>query len=555
MAKKSLSGYDINGPLLLTGAAGSGGQVLTSGGTGATPTWTSISGGGLSASNYVVAGSLAADQAITVASTDTLISFVDNFDPQNWWNPSSKRFTPTVAGYYSVTLQVLWTALSSTSQTNAQIRKNGNSETIQQRTPDANTPYFMSATKTIYMNGSTDYIEFTVWSPVTTQSISQGNSAGSGTNFSASLITSGANITSNPLTIGTTGLKMTTGSSPWNGSAAATIDVDNTKVALLTGSTFTGAVSATTLTSTIATGTAPLTVTSTTVVPNLTANTVGQSFIIKADSGTTEGTDLYTFNGGTAKTLNIVAGSNITVTKTAGQWSIALNSSIPTNISFTNTITFSNTSYTILNGIVATSNGGVPAGSTLVGNGDTVSNMTYGTPNYLRWRSGVYYAVSGATTSTYTGTLTSIYMTPMYIPQKTTLTKIGINVATAGTTGALIKLGIYNNSTTATTGDVPTTLLLDAGTVASDTTGYKEITISQAVTPGLYWLVYQMTVATCGITAVNTYNKDIAALTVNPTTFYSGYQVNTTSGAAFPAGPVTITIVPVSSSPRIFLGT
>lgn len=53
------------------------------------------------------------------------------------------------------------------------------------------------------------------------------------------------------------------------------------------------------------------------------AGSVGSSFIIKADTGTTEGTDLYTFNGATAKTLNITAGSNITITKTAGQWSIA----------------------------------------------------------------------------------------------------------------------------------------------------------------------------------------------------------------------------------------
>jgi hypothetical protein len=41
---------------------------------------------------------------------------------------------------------------------------------------------------------------------------------------------------------------MTTGTSPWNGSAAATIDVDNTKVALLSGATFTGNVIGTNVT-------------------------------------------------------------------------------------------------------------------------------------------------------------------------------------------------------------------------------------------------------------------------------------------------------------------
>lgn len=44
---------------------------------------------------------------------------------------------------------------------------------------------------------------------------------------------------------------------------------------------------------------------------------------IKFDSGTTEGTDLYTFDGTTSKTLNLVAGANITLTESAGQVTIA----------------------------------------------------------------------------------------------------------------------------------------------------------------------------------------------------------------------------------------
>jgi hypothetical protein len=48
----------------------------------------------------------------------------------------------------------------------------------------------------------------------------------------------------------------------------------------------------------------------------ITANT-GNSIAIKFDGGTTENTDLYTFNGSAAKSLNIVAGSGISITKTA----------------------------------------------------------------------------------------------------------------------------------------------------------------------------------------------------------------------------------------------
>lgn len=47
------------------------------------------------------------------------------------------------------------------------------------------------------------------------------------------------------------------------------------------------------------------------------------SFVIKFDGGTNEGTDQYTFNGSAAKTINIVAGSNITLTEAAGQITIA----------------------------------------------------------------------------------------------------------------------------------------------------------------------------------------------------------------------------------------
>lgn len=51
--------------------------------------------------------------------------------------------------------------------------------------------------------------------------------------------------------------------------------------------------------------------------------TTTNPLIIKADSGTTEGTDSYTFDGSSAKTINIVAGTNITITKTAGTLTIS----------------------------------------------------------------------------------------------------------------------------------------------------------------------------------------------------------------------------------------
>ncbi len=252
MAKKILTGLDLNGPLTVATAAGSAGQVLMSGGAGSVPSWGTVSSGGLSASSYVVQGRLTADESVT-PNADLVIPFVDDFDPQNWWNASTKRFTPTTAGYYLVTLQVWWTAAAVTNnQTNIQIRKNGNTFSITQTQTLTGSGFSQNSTKLVYLNGSTDYVDFTAYTGNSSSQSLQwgGNSNGQGTFFSASLITSGANTTSN-------------------------------------------------------------------------------SLVIKADSGTTEGTDLYTFNGSAAKTLNLVSGTNLTISETSGTLTFNVNSTLP----------------------------------------------------------------------------------------------------------------------------------------------------------------------------------------------------------------------------------
>lgn len=68
-------------------------------------------------------------------------------------------------------------------------------------------------------------------------------------------------------------------------------------------------------------------------------------FTVKFDTGTTEGTDLYTYNAASAKTIDIKAGTNITITKAAnsitingaaggtGYWTQSGNELYPTTIS------------------------------------------------------------------------------------------------------------------------------------------------------------------------------------------------------------------------------
>lgn len=63
------------------------------------------------------------------------------------------------------------------------------------------------------------------------------------------------------------------------------------------------------------------------------ASKVANALILKVNSGTTEGTNLYTFNGSAAKTLNIKAGNNVTLTAAAGSLTISSTYGVATSSS------------------------------------------------------------------------------------------------------------------------------------------------------------------------------------------------------------------------------
>jgi hypothetical protein len=73
---------------------------------------------------------------------------------------------------------------------------------------------------------------------------------------------------------------------------------------------------------------------------------------------------------------------------------------------------------------------------------------------------------------------------PWYLPNSCTLTVVGAEVTAAGDTGSTYHLGIYSD----TGGFQPGGLLLDAGTISGTTVGVQSITISQALSPGVYWV-------------------------------------------------------------------
>lgn len=98
--------------------------------------------------------------------------------------------------------------------------------------------------------------------------------------------------------------------------------------------------------------------------------------------------------------------------------------------------------------------------------------------------SGFYYnTLSSPSDSTLAMTQNTLIGTYFPVSATTTFDRIGIEV-TSAIASSTVRLGIFR-----CVGGIPSTLVLDAGTIDSSTTGAKEITISQSLTPGLYVLL------------------------------------------------------------------
>jgi len=93
--------------------------------------------------------------------------------------------------------------------------------------------------------------------------------------------------------------------------------------------------------------------------------------------------------------------------------------------------------------------------------------------SYYRTPQGVGQATPSANTT---------YFTPIFIPNAVTADRIG-GLVTAFTTTGNVRFGIYND-----TNGLPSTVLLDAGTVSASSATSFFITISQALSVGIYWL-------------------------------------------------------------------
>jgi hypothetical protein len=102
--------------------------------------------------------------------------------------------------------------------------------------------------------------------------------------------------------------------------------------------------------------------------------------------------------------------------------------------------------------------------------------------------------------SAFTNVANTIRYVPFYIDQDVTISRLGINVVSAGAAASTCRLGIYTNDSSTTQ---PLTRLVDTGTIDLVATGAKSVTgLSVALTKGLYWFAYFGNSASGSITAV-----------------------------------------------------
>lgn len=108
-------------------------------------------------------------QALT-ASTWTKVNLQsEEFDTDNLFNPTTARFTPTVAGYYQVNGTV---SLTAAAQVISAIYKNGTANRLGANIVSGGASVVSGL---VFLNGTTDFIELWGWSS-TAQNLSSGNS-------------------------------------------------------------------------------------------------------------------------------------------------------------------------------------------------------------------------------------------------------------------------------------------------------------------------------------------------------------------------------------------
>jgi hypothetical protein len=169
----------------------------------------------------------------------------------------------------------------------------------------------------------------------------------------------------------------------------------------------------------------------------------------------------------------------------------------------------------------------------------------------VRYTSGHWYGPTHYSGATHNGgmLIKALYAMPFWVSKTTAFDRIGCWVVDTSSTG-VARLGIYANHSTL---DYPGALLLDAGTVNNASSlGAKELTISQTLNPGLYWLVLRPEASGFTAPRLSGGNPFIGGPTLaSVIAGYNAFAIDTTASATLPATyPASATL---TTAPKVML--
>ena len=116
--------------------------------------------------------------------TNTLVAFdTVTFDPNSWWNNTTKQFLPTIAGYYCSQVSLRWNSSDDWDIADVYFYKNND---IMQAASLRNERFeTIVLTSLVYLNGSGDYLKVNAQQNSGSDKQIRGTSTGADTNFSS----------------------------------------------------------------------------------------------------------------------------------------------------------------------------------------------------------------------------------------------------------------------------------------------------------------------------------------------------------------------------------
>lgn len=166
------------------------------------------------------------------------------------------------------------------------------------------------------------------------------------------------------------------------------------------------------------------------------------------------------------------------------------------------------------------------------------------------------YTILGGSQSTGVPVAGTLIGAPIYVPKMATLDRIGAEITATTDATAVYRLGIYGVSIGR--GPYPDALILDAGTIlatAGAGAAIREITISQVLIPGVYWLAGVTQTVTTTVptlrTALEYPYSAISASATNLNADLIGLTVTGVTGALPASWGISTT--PTNTVPRLFV--